>query len=190
MALLLKSEDGAEFELALIRDRFPGSANDPADAAYATLSMRVATPDDSWETTAPCMNLFELGTLGQWLEAVARGEPDLGEVEVLEPALKFSILEPRGDGVSLRITFRLADRPERFAVDPETTEAHHLDLRLTPRDLLGAAGELRRDLASLDGPTRADGEPDPGVAGLPDEALAVIDERSPVPGEADDEQAL
>src|SRR5438477_11393730 len=100
MSMLLKSDDGAEFELALIEDRFPQIQDDANDSTYLTLSFRVAAGDETWEETAPMVNIFELNTLQEWLSAVGNGSPDIPELELLEPELRFSIIGDSGDTVT------------------------------------------------------------------------------------------
>jgi hypothetical protein len=186
--MLLKSDDGAEFELALIEDRFPELQDDAADSNYTTITFRVATPDESWEETAPCMNLFELKNLEEWLQAVARGTPEEAELELLEPELKFSVAGDTGDQVTLRIGFHLEDRPEEFSVDSPTDEADFVDIRTSRPKIAAAAAELHHDLtaaATVHPSTQAAAEEDSGIIGIPDEALGLIDEDSPAADETD-----
>ena len=47
MPMLLKSEDGPEFELAIIEDRFDDPQDGFGDAGWLTLAFRVATEDEA-----------------------------------------------------------------------------------------------------------------------------------------------
>lgn len=214
MSMLLKGDDGNEFELALIEDRFPEQQDDADDSTYTTISFRVGTPDESWEETAPCMNLFELKNLGEWLEAVAAGAPEIAEVELLEPELRFSVAGASGVQVTVRVGFHLTDedaedrslsldqndagagmpiapRPgpdELTSTDAPTPETQWVDIRLPRERLKAAASELRRDLehaTTVHPDTERAAEEDSGIVGLPDEALNLIDEDSPAADETD-----
>jgi hypothetical protein len=174
MVMLLNGDNGAEFELALIHDRFPELQDGAADSGWLTLSYRVGTQDESWEETAPCMNLYELHTLQEWLGAVGNGSPDITEVEVLEASLKFSVIRQRADSVTIRIDFHLDGRPEKFVLDAQTDEAG-VDVVLSREQIRAAAAELRRDLDAVTSERKfeeIEGE-NLGVIGVPDEELGL-----------------
>src|SRR4029079_7163368 len=95
-----------------------------------TCTFRVATSDDSWEETAPCLNIFEFQNLAEWLTAVADGGGDEAEMELLEPELRFAVVKDQGDKLTLRIGFHLDGRPEEFGVDAPT-DAKRVDLKVT-----------------------------------------------------------
>jgi hypothetical protein len=178
MSMLLKGDNGPEFELGLIQERLPATQDGFGDSAWVTVTFRVATNDLSWEETAPVVNLFELKNLLEWLTALARGTPETAEVELLEPELKFSITQDSGDDLTIRIEFNLADRPEEFDVDAPTDEASRIDIRLAREQVRTAAAELSRDLhAALTLPAgdRREDE-DWGMMGEPDADLNILPE--------------
>ncbi|HYE01954.1 MAG TPA: hypothetical protein VD963_01835 [Phycisphaerales bacterium] len=191
MSMLLKSDDGSEFELAIIEDASLEHEErqgglDPAgeDLPWVTISFRVATPETSWEETSPSLNPQQVTTLLEFLDAIATGEPELGEIELLDPELRFSVVGDSGSDVTLRIGFHLEDRPEEYNVDADT-DAHHVDIKLSREQVAAAAMALRRDLES---------------AAHSDEAGAPLDEvegREAIPGdeqlpgaEGDEEEAV
>jgi len=155
MTMLLKSEDGSEFELGLIEDRLPEIQDGFGDSAHLTVSFRVATPEESWEETSPSFNTFELKNLVEWLETVADasvGDSDRGdaaELDLLEPELNFRVIRDTGKEVVLRVGFHLEDRPAEFDVDTPTDEASHVDLRVSREHLRLAAAQLREDLETV-----------------------------------------
>jgi len=151
MPMILHAEDGVEFELALIRDRLEdiADADDATDASYPVLSFRVATESDSWEETAPSINLFELTTLVEWLEAVGERRPDLERVELLEINLSFDVEDETGEEVTVVIGFHLEDRPPWSIIDAPTDEAGFIRLRLPRESLTEAAAELKADLEEI-----------------------------------------
>jgi hypothetical protein len=178
MSMLLKGDNGPEFELGFIQERFQVPQDGFGDSAWVTVTFRVSTDDISWEETAPVVNIFELKNLFEWLSAVGRGTPEVAEVELLEPELKFSISQDAGDVVTIRINFNLADRPEEFEVDAPTDEADHVDIRLAREQVRTAAAELNRDLQSAlvlpAGDNRE--EDDGGIMGEPDGDLNILPE--------------
>jgi hypothetical protein len=155
MVMLLRGEDGNEFELGLIEDRLAEIQDGYGDASMLTLSFRVATPDESWEETAPCLNTYEVRNLAEWLDAVGQGSAqpgELAELDLLEPELNFAVIKDTGEEVTVRVGFHLDDRPEVYEVDSPTNEASHVDLRL-PRDHLRiAAAQLREEIEDLEHP--------------------------------------
>jgi hypothetical protein len=139
-----------------------------------TLIFRVATPDGPWEESAPILNVYELKNLLEWLQAIAHGNPDVSEVELLEPALKFSIVKDSGKLVTIRIDFHLEDRPPIFALDAPT-ERQFVNIRLARDQVAIAAAELRRDLSSALLPSRGDEESeDWGIFGQGDADLNLL----------------
>jgi hypothetical protein len=155
MVMLLQDSDGSEFELGLIEDRLPEVQDGFGDASTLTLSFRVATPDESWEETSPCMNTFEIENLADWLEAVADADTgraehgEVAELDLLEPELNFAVIRDLGSEVVLRVGFHLENRPEEFGVDAPTDEAPYVDLRITRDHLRIAAAQLRGELQDL-----------------------------------------
>jgi hypothetical protein len=182
MTMLLKSDDEKEFELALITDPLPDTQDGHGDNAAVTAAFRVATGDDSWEETAPCLSTFEFQNLAEWLTAVADGTGDEAEIELLEPDLRFVVIKDHGDRLTLRIGFRLDNRPEEFGVDSET-DAKRVDLRLTRDRLRAAAEQLRHDLEEIGegGKDDLEGDEDIGQVRTPDEDLAMLDREEPPP---------
>jgi hypothetical protein len=151
MSMLLQSSDGTEFELAVIEDHLPDLQDGDHDDATMTLSFRVATPDISWEESAPCLNRFEVVNLIEWLGAVGAGTPDEAEMELLSPDLSFRIVGIHGELITLRVGFRLDARPEEFSLAPHTGQDYdHIHLKLSRAQLRAAAMELQRDLEELD----------------------------------------
>lgn len=181
MSMLLKGTNGNEFELGFTRDSLPEIQDGFGDSAWATINFRAARGDDTWEEASPCMNFFEFTNLAEWLEAIGAGEraePEIGEIELLEPELRFSIADQSDDEVTIRVGFHLDNRPEELNVDDPTDNANYLDIQL-PRDTVqAAAGALRADIEKL-GINRAkddlEASEDQGVFGEPDTNLNIVD---------------
>ncbi len=178
--MLLKGDNGTEFELALIRDSVAEQQDGFGDEEWATVSFRAVTQDDSWEETAPCINLFGLANLAEWLEAVGENKSgEFAEIEILEPELKFSLPEQSDEEVTIRVGFHLENRPEEYMVDAPTDEAEFVDVHLSRQTVLAAAEALRHDIA--DAKAAEDegdgllGEGSAGVLGRPDPDLNMID---------------
>jgi hypothetical protein len=147
--MLLAGENGTEFELGLIEDRLDEIQDGEGDDTALTISFRVATPQEEWEETAPSINAYELKNLVEWLEGVVGRRPDVPELELLEPELKFSVVGDRGDQVTLRINFHLEARPEEYRIDAPT-DVDHVDIKIAREQVRAAAQELKRDLEELD----------------------------------------
>lgn len=155
MPMFIKGEDDREFELALIADPLADVQDGFGDAAAVTVTFRVATPDESWEETAPCLSPFEFQNLVEWLNAVADGGGNEAELELLQPELRFAVVKEGAERVTLRIGFHLADRPEEFEVDAPT-DVKRVDLRVTKDRLRTAAEQLKHDLETLQGDDKDD----------------------------------
>jgi hypothetical protein len=189
--MLLKSDDGKEFELALIADRLTEAQDGFGDDRAATVSFRVATEDVEWEETAEELNLHELRALREWLNAVADGAPDMAEIDLLQPELNFQVVRDMGERVRLRIHFHLEGRPEEFQTDAPTDEASHVDIEL-PKDALRiAATQLDADLGDLESPPKDDitAVEDIGPGVMHGDAQITLDQESPEPqgaGEGED----
>src|SRR5262245_56490721 len=113
MSVVLKGQNGDELELAFVREALPDTQAGFGDTVWFTSVVRAAKGDETWEETSPCMNVYEFRTLAEWLEAAAReGDGEIAEIELLEPELKFSVVQRTPRGVGVRVGFHLADRPE------------------------------------------------------------------------------
>ncbi len=173
MPMLLRSEDGKEFELALIADRLPEAQDGFGDDHAATVSFRVATEDDEWEETSPEFNLHEIRGLRDWLDAVGSGKPEEAEIDLLEPELNFQVVKDFGDRVRMRVRFHLAERPDEFEVDA-ATDARHVDLEIARENIRAAAAQLEQDLIDITGGTKDDttASEDEGPGAMPSEPEA------------------
>lgn len=178
MSMLLTGDNGTEFELGLIEETLDEDIQDGADDEKTlTLSFRVVTRDEEWEETAPCLNTFEVTNLVEWLEGVALRKPDIAEVELLEPELRFSLVGDRGENVTLRIDFHIKDGPERPGVDTPA-DVDHIDIKLDRKQVRAAMDELKRDLEELHIAGGAERSADEALGDVvaPDEDLNIIDE--------------
>jgi hypothetical protein len=182
MAMLLAGENGTEFELGLIADRIDDIQDSYGDDTTITISFRVATPQEEWEETAPCLNIFEITNLAEWLEGLVGLRPEIGELELLAPELKFSVVGDKGDRVTIRIDFHLAERPEINEVDSQTDQ-DHVDIRLERSQIQAALAQLKQDLKELNLNLKddIDGGQDQAQISRPDEDLNIIDQITPYP---------
>lgn len=195
MSVLLRGGNGNEFELGFIRDSYPDVQDGTGDSSYVTCTFRVATEDESWEETSPCLNMFEFKNLAEWLEAAGAepgGAPELSEVELLGPELKFSVTEHGPKALTIRVSFHLEGRPEELQVDAPTEDLEYVDIHIDRPNVLAAARVLRDSLEDLDRDNLKDdleGAEDPGQMGLPEDSLNMVDEitdRPPGAGAGED----
>lgn len=150
MPMRLADADGEiEFELALIEQRLEDLQDEERDDRFATISFRVGTRDDSWEETAPSINLYQLKSLADWLEAVEDGRPEMERIELLEINLSFDLQEESPEQVTLVVGFHLENRPEWAMIDAPTDEAGFIRLRISREDAGVAGRELRADLREI-----------------------------------------
>ncbi|MFO0861357.1 MAG: hypothetical protein U0570_12445 [Phycisphaerales bacterium] len=180
MSMLLKGRNGNEFELSFVRDSLPETQDGFGDARWTTVLFRAANQEDSWEESAPCVNLFEFQNLAEWLAAVAGGSEapgDVESIELLEPELAFSLSGQTDKDVTIRIGFHLAERPEEFNVDAETEEAEFIDLHVSRHNVGLAAATLRDELLGLENEPKDDltGQANQGVLGEPDPGMNIVD---------------
>lgn len=172
--MLLKGTNDTEFELALIEDGFPELQDDADDSHWATLAVRAGDADQFWEASAPCMNLFELDNLAEWFEALGNSRPEIGEIDLLEPGLKFAVADRRNDAITVRVGFHLDGRPDQVSLDAPA-DRDYLDITIDREQARAAAAELRHDVHMLEerhGATPQD--EDTGILGRPDEDLGLV----------------
>ncbi|MGH7244249.1 MAG: WapI family immunity protein [Phycisphaerales bacterium] len=186
MSMLLKGQNGNEFELSFVRDSLVEPQDGFGDSRWATVLVRGANQDDTWEESSPCMNFYEFQNLADWLAAVGAGEDGPGEtdsVELLEPDLKFSLSNQSRDAATIRIGFHLPDRPDEFNVDAQMDDSAVLDVFMPRENIRTAARTLRSELARLNLTPKDDleGGVDAGVLGEPDPGLNIVDEIKPNP---------
>ena len=182
MSMLLAGENGTEFELGLLADPIIDAQDDFGDDTAPRVTFRVATRDEEWEETSPVINTFELTNLAEWLEGLIGERHEMGEIELLESELRFSVVGETGERVTIRIDFRFDDRPQELDVDAPT-DLDHIDIKIDREHIGIALAQLRHDLREL-GLTNKDdllGERDLGQVTRPDEDLNMIDEITPEP---------
>lgn len=185
--MLLKGQNGNEFELGFTRESLPDAQDGAGDANWATANFRAATAGREWEENAPCLNLFEFRTLADWLEAVGNlpgqsAEPS--EIELLQPELRFSVANQDAQQVNMRIYFHLANRPEEFEVDTPTDEADYIDINTDRVRLRLAGAELREALREFENGNLKDdltGDAEYGQLGQPDPNANALNTVTPDP---------
>jgi hypothetical protein len=149
--MLLRGSEGNELELRVVGHQFPGEERDPWESNALLVSVRVLTPDASWEVVDPCLTTWEAAALVSWLAHAALGAPPAFR----EPNVTFSAAPVAGVPLRahLRARFALEHRPPwaRTAVGSENLG---VDLDVGRDDLLRAAAALGADLAAF--PPRGD----------------------------------
>ncbi|MCC6660607.1 MAG: hypothetical protein IT437_06945 [Phycisphaerales bacterium] len=178
MSVLLKGQNGNELELAFVAETLPDVQDGLGDASYFTVVWRAATADGSWEGSAPCLNGFEFQNLAEWLGSVGGGaEGEVDGIDLLEPELRFTVTGRQRQGVTIRVGFHLADRPEEFGVDAPT-ERSRIDLFMDRASVLAAAAALRGALEDFGAVNSGEGrssDGESGAMGRPDDNLNLID---------------
>ncbi len=116
--MLLVGLEGNELELQVVGYQFPEDDTDPWDSNWLLVSVRVVSPQGTWEVVDPCLTTWEAKHLVRWLVAAARDAGSLptgpGEpVTFTEPNLTVVARSNPADPnrVVLRACFELELRP-------------------------------------------------------------------------------
>jgi hypothetical protein len=145
----LVGRQGTRLELGLVGYQHPDDRYDPWDSNTLLVSVRVLTPEGSWDVVDPCLTTWEAGHLIQWLTALAT-RPDLLGGRLNEPNVAFTA-RSRGtpDQLTVAASFELELRPPWLGSGNLTVE-----LDVDRAQLAAAAAALREDLAAF--PQRGD----------------------------------
>ena len=116
--MLLAGLEGNELELRVVGYQFPFDATDPWDSNWLLVSVRVVSPEGTWEVIDPCLTTWEAKHLVRWLVALARDpgttlESVTTPVTFTEPNLSV-MARPKPDEpnrVLVRACFELELRP-------------------------------------------------------------------------------
>ncbi len=151
----LRGREGNELALSIVGYQFPGETVDPWDSNSLLVSVRVVTPNGTWEVVDPCLTTWEARQLALWLAAVARGAMVRPTSTLSEPNLTARVgIDPLSPSrFHLRVCFELENRPPWA---PTVAGGRNLcvDLDVGSADLAAAAAALREDLARF--PQRGD----------------------------------
>ncbi len=82
--MLLVGLEGNELELRVVGYQFPDDGTDPWDSNWLLVSVRVVSPEGTWEVVDPCLTTWEAKHLVRWLVGVAR-DPAGPPVTFTEP---------------------------------------------------------------------------------------------------------
>ena len=145
----LRGREGNELALSIVGYQFPDQAVDPWDSNGLLVSVRVVSPQGTWEVVDPCLTTWETSRLASWLAAVAHGRM-LGPAATLdEPnvSLRAAVDSPGPVArVSLRVCFELENRPP-WAPTVAGSRNLCVDLDAGRHEIGAAAADLREDLA-------------------------------------------
>ena len=146
----LVGRQGTRLELRLVGYQYPDERYDPWDSNTLLVSVRVLTPEGSWDVVDPCLTTWEAGHLIQWLAALG-ARPDLLGGRLNEPNVAFTarVNGAGGDQIMVEASFELELRPPWLGSGNLTVE-----LDVDRRQLAAAAVALRHDLAAF--PQRGD----------------------------------
>ena len=136
--------EGNELELSIVGYRFPRSERDPWDSNSLLVSVRVVSPQGTWEVVDPCLTTWEAEHVVRWLAAVARSV-GWAPATLSEPNLTLTAGSgPRGRGLRLRARFELELRPPW--VGATGAGGLSVDLDVDRAQLAEAADSLAADL--------------------------------------------
>jgi len=112
--VLLAGLEGNELELRVVGYQFPFDLTDPWDSNWLAVSVRVVSPDGTWEVVDPCLTTWEAKHLVRWLVNAAARDPDAAApVTFTEPNLSVTARHKPADPnrVLVRVCFELELRP-------------------------------------------------------------------------------
>jgi len=155
--MLLKGEEGNEFELNIKGYEFSENASDWHDANWLNIEIRARGPRGSWNALAPVLLTEEAEYLANWLEKKT-WSPALDGIEFLEPTLSFAVVEESEENLVLRVLFWLEFLPP-WAEGSGTRE--RIELSLKRKDLASASNSLRAQLSMY--PRRNPDQPEPNA---------------------------
>ena len=85
--MLLRGKEGNELEVSLVGYQFPDEERDPWDSNWLLVSLRVVSPQGSWEVVDPCLTTWEAKHLVAWLVNAAARDPGATPATFTEPNL-------------------------------------------------------------------------------------------------------
>lgn len=109
----LSGREGNELEMRLVGYEFPENDTDPWDSNWLLVSVRVVTPQGTWDVVDPCLTTWEAKHLVRWLVNAAAHDPAAATVEFTEPNLSVTArAKPRAPKrVLMKACFEFELRP-------------------------------------------------------------------------------
>lgn len=155
--MLLRGRYGSELELRIVGYQFPDERFDPWDSNWLLVSIRVVSPQGTWEVVDPSLTTWEAQQVARWLDALSRRADLLAgrALGLTEPNLTLWArpLPAEPDRVLVQACFALELRPPWLKAVAGTANLC-VDLDVTRPELAAAASSLREDLARF--PQRGD----------------------------------
>ncbi len=148
----LRGREGNQLALSVVGYQFPDQAIDPWESNALLVSVRVVSPQGTWEVVDPCLTTWEAAALASWLTAfVVTG--DRSPTSVSAPNVTMSARPAPGSTIALVACFELEQRPP-WLVPVGGDGELCVELEVSTGDVVVAAAALRADLARF--PQRGD----------------------------------
>ncbi len=148
----LQGREGNQLALSVVGYQFPDETVDPWESNALLVSVRVVSPQGTWEVVDPCLTTWEAAHLASWLTAfVVSG--DRRSTSVSAPNVTMSARAATGSTIALLACFELEQRPP-WLVSVGGDGELCVELEVSTGDVLVAAAALRADLARF--PQRGD----------------------------------
>jgi hypothetical protein len=151
--MLLAAENGPRFELTIVGYQFPAIVDDEWDSNWLNIRIHAQTERGGWSATDPSLSTVDVAHLADWLEAIAEGRVQEGDLNFVEPNLSFGLQSVSGDTVALRIWFELESRPPWSPSNAAGERDLWIDLDVRREEVQRAAADLRMQLQEF--PPRA-----------------------------------
>ncbi len=148
----LRGREGNQLALSVVGYQFPDETVDPWESNALLVSVRVVSPQGTWEVVDPCLTTWEAAHLASWLTAfVVTG--DRRPTSVSAPNVTVSARSATGSTIALVACFELEQRPP-WLVSVGGDGELCVELEVSTGDVVVAAAALRADLARF--PQRGD----------------------------------
>jgi hypothetical protein len=148
--MLLTGREGNELEVGIVGYQFPDEGRDPWDSNWLLVSVRVLSPEGSWEVVDPCLTTWEAKRLVSWLIHAAARDPSTVDMAFTEPNLTVTARSRSSAPlrVHVRACFALELRPP-WASTAAGSDNLCVELDVDRSDLARAAASLLSDLVAF-----------------------------------------
>ena len=97
------ASDGSFFNLDIVGYQYPANDKDYHDSNWLMIQIHSGVSERSWSLKDPCLNVFDVLKLIQWLEAIARNTQKSNHPTFMEPFINFELLVDSHGNKSLQV---------------------------------------------------------------------------------------
>ena len=137
---------GDSFELNILGYEFPEIPDNPEDANWLLIEIRINSGESAWKAIHPCLTTDEVDQLATWLKNIRKNILPESICAFIEPNLEFQLVENEAGKQYLRIFFALEFQPAEESSDIAGMGDLWMDFDLDSLDPAALAHELRSEL--------------------------------------------